>query len=537
MSIRRVKLLYIADLHYTGYGTASINLLKQFTDPTYEITYYGINQHNPYYKEVFKKEVPHLHDVIMIDEKGYDDHALERRKLIGILDMADVVNKVQPDIILSLNDNTILTEQFTVVRNTKHYRVRKPKLIAYMPLDCGNFPAGFFSSLESKVDMVITMNRYSHTEIRNTGFLKPVHILEHAINSEYYKPINKLQARRKIWSGKYGSTFIVLNYNKSQQRKRLDITIDAFYRLYLEHKDVLLVFKEKDKEILSYIDKYNDPSFASHIIYIDKMLWPHELNELFNAVDVGINTAMGEGWGLVSCEHALCGIPQIVGNNTSQPEIFSISDTQRTTLSNIYPTFIDINRVIKIDSLPNPITRSNTNKVLGKLTYNPLSSSTTSASEIPLAEKNAYTIYVTNTDTFKHNGTISGAKIGNLLVDAIFTSFTNLYQFMESVPDLRTHKYIQVIAHIESNQDVLEDYKGFKLDGYDIVQCSGFNRDAFKVTVDVPTVDSTYTLLKTHHSLTQQQRKAIGNIQMSLINTKYNLPTITNKFKEILKLL
>ena len=38
--------------------------------------------------------------------------------------------------------------------------------------------------------------------------------------------------------------------------------------------------------------------------------------------DVGINTTSGEGWGLTPCEMALCGVPQIIPNNTSYPEIF-----------------------------------------------------------------------------------------------------------------------------------------------------------------------------------------------------------------------
>ena len=37
-----------------------------------------------------------------------------------------------------------------------------------------------------------------------------------------------------------------------------------------------------------------------------------ELNRLYNACDVGINTSTGEGWGMVSFEHAATGAAQIV---------------------------------------------------------------------------------------------------------------------------------------------------------------------------------------------------------------------------------
>ena len=40
------------------------------------------------------------------------------------------------------------------------------------------------------------------------------------------------------------------------------------------------------------------------------------LNKIYNATDVGLNTADGEGWGLVSFEHASCRKPQVVPNHT-----------------------------------------------------------------------------------------------------------------------------------------------------------------------------------------------------------------------------
>ncbi len=60
---------------------------------------------------------------------------------------------------------------------------------------------------------------------------------------------------------------------------------------------------------------------ATRLGIIDRILWfPREpgplsdagLNELYNACAVGLNTTMGEGFGLVSFEHAATGAPQVV---------------------------------------------------------------------------------------------------------------------------------------------------------------------------------------------------------------------------------
>jgi glycosyltransferase involved in cell wall biosynthesis len=47
------------------------------------------------------------------------------------------------------------------------------------------------------------------------------------------------------------------------------------------------------------------------------------LNTIYNACDVGINTSDGEGWGLVSFEHASCKKPQVVPNHTACKDIWS----------------------------------------------------------------------------------------------------------------------------------------------------------------------------------------------------------------------
>ena len=47
------------------------------------------------------------------------------------------------------------------------------------------------------------------------------------------------------------------------------------------------------------------------------------LNKVYNSVDIGVNTCIGEGWGLVNTEHAATGVAQLVPDHTSLKEIFS----------------------------------------------------------------------------------------------------------------------------------------------------------------------------------------------------------------------
>jgi D-inositol-3-phosphate glycosyltransferase len=59
------------------------------------------------------------------------------------------------------------------------------------------------------------------------------------------------------------------------------------------------------------------PSFST-----DNCLPIEQLNKVYNAVDIGVNTCIGEGWGLVNTEHAATGVAQLVPDHTSLKEIF-----------------------------------------------------------------------------------------------------------------------------------------------------------------------------------------------------------------------
>lgn len=522
--MNKIKLLYIADIHYTGYGTASINLLKKFPVNKYEISYFGINQTNSNYINVFKNELPNINDITMVSTIEYDESELYDRKIRGYNDLMDVVERIKPDIVVSLNDIDILLAHFKIIRKSDYYvnNSNKIKLIGYIPIDCKDFPKGFFSELENNIDILMTLNNFSRREIEKTGFNKQIYVLEHAINSEYYYKMNKLECRNKLWGDKYNDYFIIINYNKAQIRKRIDITINATYELYKKYNKVLLICKESNNELIKEVEKFNDPKFKEQVIFINDMKYPSDLNILFNTADIGINTAMGEGWGLVSCEHALCEIPQLVGKNTSQPEIFEDSKYIMTETKS------------RDDAESNNLERSYAKIIIAKYIYNPVNPSLKLTQDIKLGEKNAFNLYVTNSDNIKHNGLIDNINMGNIPIHGIFTSFTNLYNFLGKFKELNKHKLIQILAHIDPLQELCEDYTIYEIPNYNTICYPKFVRDIFKIKVDIPTLDSTYKMLEYYYNLLPKKRNKIGRKQREMILNKYNLQKISNKFHTIL---
>jgi D-inositol-3-phosphate glycosyltransferase len=114
--------------------------------------------------------------------------------------------------------------------------------------------------------------------------------------------------------------FVVLNANRNQLRKRIDIMLEEFacfardkprsVRLYLHMGEMrdgtgLRALIQKlgvgDRVVLASTQPGGHPNLADSA-----------LNLLYNACDVGLNTASAEGWSMISVEHAATGAPQVV---------------------------------------------------------------------------------------------------------------------------------------------------------------------------------------------------------------------------------
>jgi D-inositol-3-phosphate glycosyltransferase len=142
----------------------------------------------------------------------------------------------------------------------------------------------------------------------------------------------RTEAKAKVFAGlpDLESSFIVLNASRADKRKRIDLTIEGFarfaagkpgnVRLCLHHG----VASEPQKDqIRSLVERFELKERAWLNPLAGGVVDDHELNLLYNACDVGINTSMGEGWGLVSFEHGAAGAAQIVPAHTACAEIWN----------------------------------------------------------------------------------------------------------------------------------------------------------------------------------------------------------------------
>ena len=133
------------------------------------------------------------------------------------------------------------------------------------------------------------------------------------------------QAARLPTLGDPEHSFVVLNASRPAIRKRVDTTIEAFalfardkppgVRLCLHH-----AITEADTAQL--LELAHALGIRDRLLYNPLspeggVLGDHDLARHYSACDVGINTATGEGWGLVTFEHAATGAAQIVPRHSA----------------------------------------------------------------------------------------------------------------------------------------------------------------------------------------------------------------------------
>jgi len=153
------------------------------------------------------------------------------------------------------------------------------------------------------------------------GELEPrIRAIAHGVDRDRFSPLPEgpAAAKRAAFPDRpdlHGKTFI-LNANRPWERKRLDLTLEGFARAVHRGHDAALYLhlpggEEEDRAKLEQAAR--QLGVGDRVVLGSGERLPiEELNRLYNACEIGLNTAMGEGWGLVSCEHATSGAAQVV---------------------------------------------------------------------------------------------------------------------------------------------------------------------------------------------------------------------------------
>jgi len=251
--------------------------------------------------------------------------------------IANLVAAIKPDLVFIINDLWVAIPLYDQIESLKEEIGFKT--CVYTPIDSyGIFPE-LLPAIE-KWDCLVTYTEFGKEEIRLMGYKKPVPVVGHGTDFTKFFPLDKAQCRKEL--GIAEDAFIVFNGNRNQPRKRIDLTIKGFMKFAKDKPNARLWLNMGKKDMGWDVvplsrrvarDEGCDPTgriiLTSPNFSTSNCLPIDQLNKVYNAVDVGVNTCIGEGWGLVNTEHAATGVAQVVPDHTSCKEIFN--DIMRIT--------------------------------------------------------------------------------------------------------------------------------------------------------------------------------------------------------------
>jgi glycosyltransferase involved in cell wall biosynthesis len=245
--------------------------------------------------------------------------------------IGELVQVIKPDLVFVVNDIWVAISLMDKIEPFKESIGFKTCI--YTPIDSyGLFPE-LLPAIQ-KWDTLITYTQFAKEEVEKIGYDKPIHTVGHGTNFDHFFPMDKLECRKAL--GVPEDVFIVFNGNRNQPRKRIDLTIKGFIRFAKDKPDARLWLNMGSKDMgwelvplfkrVARDEGYDptgkliltSPQFSTH-----NCLPIEQLNKVYNACDVGVNTCIGEGWGLVNSEHAATGVAQVVPDHTSLKEIFN----------------------------------------------------------------------------------------------------------------------------------------------------------------------------------------------------------------------
>jgi len=202
--------------------------------------------------------------------------------------------------------------------------------IAYYPVDHEPIPEKVRTNI-SQAFARIAMSKFGVEETHKAGL--DCYYLPHAVDTNLYKPIDKLEAREKLKLPKDAFIIGTVAMNKGlPARKNFAPMLEAFANFKRRHTDAIYYLHTEALGIDN--QSFNIPEYANQLgLQMGKDIFlPDQYQKfmgyddnwmalMYSSLDVHLLASMGEGFGIPTLEAQACGCPVIVGDWTASGEL------------------------------------------------------------------------------------------------------------------------------------------------------------------------------------------------------------------------
>jgi glycosyltransferase involved in cell wall biosynthesis len=308
----------------TGYSKVSYGLLKELVkQPFLEVIHYGF-QKMP--NKDFSDSRPYPNGVQVIDAAALEAANTENKgpkQGFGYAELPAKIQEIKPDVVMLFNDMSVINQFMEHIKRSGIKRNFATWLYVDQVYNCQL--NGYLEVINREADRVFAFTKEWKECLKEQGVHRPVDVIAHGFDSSVFYSIPKTMARKRL--GLPDDIFLFMSLNRNQPRKRYDLLIMAFVELIVKYPTkplTLMCVCDKGEKggwwlfeiFVRELKLRNVPidRFANRLMVTqrDMDFKDEEINALYNAADVGISAADGEGWGLCSFEHMGVGVPQIV---------------------------------------------------------------------------------------------------------------------------------------------------------------------------------------------------------------------------------
>lgn len=260
--------------------------------------------------------------------------------IYGAYGAAAMAEKINAQSILLLNDFYLLKNY---QRPFEALKANGIQLVAYVPLD-GYFTATALTAQCLFLDKLVLYNEWALQEVRHSlneclheTVNKPIPQLSyiyHGTDTHFFTPIQNSEKKAALKSQFFNvpdaaNSIFILNANRYNERKDIESSITAFAMACAAFKHpayLCLHTPNLQEELCTRLKQCIEQSGCSDKILLNPLGNRYCNNEqlaaLYGVCDIGLNTSFGEGWGMISFEHAACGGAQIVPGHTTPGELW-----------------------------------------------------------------------------------------------------------------------------------------------------------------------------------------------------------------------
>ena len=302
---------------FTGYSKVSHGLINELKDLDWLQLYHFGFQKMP---EVPQGYRPYPSNIEVFDAAG-NEKPLQQGFGYGLL--PEYIRQKKPNVVMIYNDLSVVARFLEEIR--KSGIQRNFKIWVYCDQVYNTQIQGFLDILNRDADMVFTFTNGWKKCLKEQGINRPIDVIPHGFDAKKFFQVPRELARKQL--GLPNDRFIILNLNRNQPRKRYDLLIMAFVELLVKYPTkpiyMLCVCDKGEKGGWPLFDLYQRElklrkvaveMFADRLMVssVDMVFKDEDINMFYNAANIGINTADGEGWGLCNFEQMGVGVPQVI---------------------------------------------------------------------------------------------------------------------------------------------------------------------------------------------------------------------------------